>query len=71
MIMKMGELWIYQWWMHIPEWSYARQYSWVRLANNLFGWQIIFEKFQNSKWTHPLTKLNTIKSCYVENIWLW
>jgi mRNA-degrading endonuclease YafQ of YafQ-DinJ toxin-antitoxin module len=36
-----------------------------------FGWQIIFEKFQNSKWTHPLTKLNKIKSCYVENIWLW
>jgi hypothetical protein len=43
----------------------------VRLANNLFGWQIIFKKFQNSKWTHPLRKLNTIKSCYVENIWLW
>jgi hypothetical protein len=43
----------------------------VRLANNLSGWQIIFKKIQNSKWTHPLRKLNTIKSCYVENIWLW
>jgi hypothetical protein len=38
----------------------------VRLANNLSVWQIIFEKFQNSKWTHPLTKLNTIKSRYVK-----
>jgi hypothetical protein len=66
-----GELWIYRRWTHIPEWSYACQNSWVRLANNLSGWQIIYEKFQNSKWTDPLTKLNTIKSCYVENIWLW
>jgi hypothetical protein len=49
MIMKMGELWIYQWWTHILEWSYARQYSWVGLANNLSGWQIIYEKIQNSK----------------------
>jgi hypothetical protein len=29
------ELWIYQWWMHISEWRYARQYFWVRLANNV------------------------------------
>jgi hypothetical protein len=71
MIMKMGELWIYQRWTHIPGWSYARQYSWVRLANNLYGWQIIFEKFQNSQWTHPLTKLNINKSCYMDSIWLW
>jgi hypothetical protein len=63
-----GGFWIYQRWTHTPEWSYVCQYSWVRLANNLFGWQIIFEKFQNSKWTHPLIKLKTIKSCYVENI---
>jgi hypothetical protein len=39
----MGELWIYQRWTNIPEWSYARQYYWVRLAK-IFGWQIIFEK---------------------------
>jgi hypothetical protein len=39
-------------------------------ASKKIGWQIIFENFQNSKWTNPLTKLNTIKSCYVENIWL-
>jgi hypothetical protein len=31
----MGELWIYWRWMHIPEWSYAHQYFWVRLANNV------------------------------------
>jgi hypothetical protein len=36
-----------------------------------FGWQIIFEKFQNSQWSHPLTKLNINKSCYVDSIWLW
>jgi hypothetical protein len=41
--MEMGELWIYRQWTHIPEWSYARQYYWVRLAKK-FGWQIIFEK---------------------------
>jgi hypothetical protein len=39
-----GELWIYRWWMHIPKWSYAHKYYWVRLANK-FGWQIIFEIF--------------------------
>jgi hypothetical protein len=44
MIMKMEELCRYQWWMHILEWSYAFQYSWVRLANNLSGRHIIFEK---------------------------
>jgi hypothetical protein len=33
--------------------------------------QIIFEKFQNSQWTHPLTKLNINKSCYVDSNWLW
>jgi hypothetical protein len=30
--MEMRELWIYQWWTHIPEWSYARQYYWVMIA---------------------------------------
>jgi hypothetical protein len=48
MIMEMGELWIYQQWAHILEWNYACQYYWVRLAKK-FGWQIIFEKFQNSQ----------------------
>jgi hypothetical protein len=32
------------------------------------GRQIIFEQFQNSQWTHPLTKLNINKSCYVDSI---
>jgi hypothetical protein len=27
--------------------------------------------FSKLKWTHPLTKLNTNKSWYVDNIWLW
>jgi hypothetical protein len=30
-----------------------------------------FEKSSKLKWTHPLTKLNTNKSYYVDNIWLW
>jgi hypothetical protein len=40
-------------------------------ARKKFGWQIIFKKFQNSQWTHPITKLNINKSCYVGSIWLW
>jgi hypothetical protein len=28
---------IYWRWTHIPEWIYARQYSWVRLALNVGG----------------------------------
>jgi hypothetical protein len=45
------------------------QYIWVRLAINVGGksFSIFFSKL---KWTHPLTKLNTNKSCYVDNIWL-
>jgi hypothetical protein len=37
-------------------------------ASKKIGWQIIFEKFQNSQWTHPLTKLNINKSFYVDSI---
>jgi hypothetical protein len=33
--MEMWELWIYRQWTHIPEWRYACQYFWVRLANNV------------------------------------
>jgi hypothetical protein len=32
--------------------------------------QIIVEKTGKLKWMHPLTKLNTNKGCYVNNIWL-
>jgi hypothetical protein len=39
-------------------------------ASKKIGRQIIFENFQNSQWTHPLTKLNINKSCYVDSIWL-
>jgi hypothetical protein len=70
MIKEMGELWIYRQWTHILEWSYARQYYWVRLAKK-FGWQIIFNIFQNSQRAHRLTKLNINKICYVDSIWLW
>jgi hypothetical protein len=28
---------MYWQWMHIPEWMYAYQYSWVRLAINVGG----------------------------------
>jgi hypothetical protein len=38
---------------------------------DIFSSQIIFKKSSKLKWTHPLTKLNTNKSCYVDNIWLW
>jgi hypothetical protein len=38
---------------------------------DIFNSQIIFKKSWKLKWTHPLTKLNTNKSCYVDNIWLW
>jgi hypothetical protein len=37
MIMDQWELWIYRWWTHIPEWRYACQYFWVRLAINAGG----------------------------------
>jgi hypothetical protein len=40
-------------------------------ASKKIEWQIIFKKFQNSQWTHPLTKLNINKSYYVDSIWLW
>jgi hypothetical protein len=66
--MEVGEL-VYQRWTHIPEWTYARQYYWVRLAK-ISGWQTIFENFQNSQRTQPLTKLNINNSCYVDSIWL-
>jgi hypothetical protein len=44
--MEMWELWIYQRWTHIPEWRYARQYLWVRLANNV-GHKSFLKFFQN------------------------
>jgi hypothetical protein len=61
----MWELWIYRWWTHISEWRYARQYFWVRLANNV-GSKSFLIFFSKLNWTHPLTKLNMNKSCYVE-----
>jgi hypothetical protein len=30
-----------------------------------------FKKNSKLKGAHPITKLNTNKSCYVDNIWLW
>jgi hypothetical protein len=66
MNIKCGELWIYWWWTHIPEWTYACQYFLVRLATRFHEGKIDFKRFQNSKRTHPLTKYNTNKSCYVD-----
>jgi hypothetical protein len=53
------------WWMHILKWRYACQYFWVRLANNV-GHKSFLKKKSELSWTHPLTKLNPNKSCYVE-----
>jgi hypothetical protein len=50
--------------MHILEWRYARQYFWVRLANNV-GRKSFLKKNSKLSWTHPFTKLNTNKSYYV------
>jgi hypothetical protein len=69
MIMEMGELWIYQWWTHIPEWSYACQYYWVRLAKKIDG-KSFLKKFKTHN-GHLLTKPNINKSYYVDSIWLW
>jgi hypothetical protein len=41
----MWELWIYRRWTHIPEWRYARQYFYVRLANNV-GSKSFLKKFK-------------------------
>ena len=41
---------------------------WVRLAANFRKGKIDLKRFQNSKRTHPLTKLNLSKSCYVDKI---
>jgi hypothetical protein len=47
-------------------------YSGVEVCTLIFLIRKSFSKnLQNKKWTHPLTKLNTNKSCYVDNIWLW
>jgi hypothetical protein len=51
--------------MHISEWRYACPYFWVRLTNNV-GSKLFLNFFSKLNWTHPLTKLNTNKSCYVE-----
>jgi hypothetical protein len=64
MITEMCELWIYRQWTHIPEWRYARQYFLVRLANNVCRKSFLI--FLKLNWTHPLTKLITNKSCYVD-----
>jgi hypothetical protein len=38
------------------------------MHTDIFNSQIIFEKSSKLKWTHPLAKLNTNKSCYEDNI---
>jgi hypothetical protein len=47
-------------------------YSGVEVCTLIFLIHKSFlKKSSKLKWTHPLTKLNTNKSCYVDNIWLW
>jgi hypothetical protein len=57
-------LWIYWRWMHIPEWRYARQNFWVRLANH-------FRKNFKTQMDTSHNKAQHNKSRYVDNIWLW
>jgi hypothetical protein len=64
MIMEMWELWIYQRWTPIPEWRYARQYFWVRLANNVGS--KFFLNFFKTQLETSLNKAQHKKSCYVE-----
>jgi len=63
---EIGELWNYWQWMHTPEWTYARPYFWVRLEANFYEGKINLKRFQNSKRTHSLKKLNLSKSFYVD-----
>jgi hypothetical protein len=47
-------------------------YSGVEVCTSIFFiCKSFLKKSSKLKWTHPLTKLNTNKSCYVDNIWLW
>jgi hypothetical protein len=47
-------------------------YSVVEVANIFsLGSKSFLIFFSKLKWTHPLTKLNIDKSCYMDNIWLW
>jgi hypothetical protein len=47
-------------------------YSKVEVCTPIFfGSKSFSKKNSKLKWTHPLTKLNTNKSRYVDNIWLW
>jgi hypothetical protein len=39
-------------------------------GSNFFSSKSFSKKNSKLKWTHSLTKLNTNKSCYVDNIWL-
>jgi hypothetical protein len=59
--------------MHTLKWTYANTF-WVRLATSFSRRKNQFEKFKNTKRTHPLTKLNKNKSYYVDKylgfIWI-
>jgi hypothetical protein len=47
-------------------------YSELDVCTPIFmGGKSFFEKNSKLRWIHPLTKLNTNKSYYVDNIWLW
>jgi hypothetical protein len=67
--MEMRELCIYWWWTYIPEWSYARQYFWVILANNVGSKSFLKKKIKTQMDT-LFNKAQHNKSHYVDNIWL-
>jgi hypothetical protein len=51
--------------MHIPEWRFARQYFWVRLAN-IVGSKSFLNFFFKTQLDTSHNKVQTNKSCYVE-----
>jgi hypothetical protein len=59
---------IYWRWTYIPEWSYACQYFWLGLANNV-GSKSFPKKFKTQMDT-SLNKAQQNNSRYVDNIWL-
>jgi hypothetical protein len=46
-------------------------FFWGEASSKMLRKKNHFEKFKSTRRTHPLTKLNENKSCYVEYIWLW
>jgi hypothetical protein len=57
----------------VDEYSKMELYTPILLgeaSKNILDGKSFLKKNQNSQWTHPLTKLNVNKSCYVDSICL-